>query len=79
MDQLEDVERSIAVAQDHIERQRQIIDVLHKHGDEQHVPMAEELLETLTTGLEALNERKAVLEAGPARKRAKPRLTWIFK
>ena len=78
---LQHVEKSIAQTWGHIDRQRHIIEILQEHGHSQDVPTAEMMLQTLTTSLEVLCERKAILleEMQPAGSEAKPRLEWISK
>lgn len=80
-DSLQHIEKSIAQTWGHIDRQRHIIEVLQEHGHSQDVVTAEVLLQTLTTSLEVLCERKANLleEMQPAESDAKPRLEWISK
>jgi hypothetical protein len=58
---LQRIEREIASTWKHIDRQRHIIEILREHGHSRDVPTAEVLLQTLTTSLEVLCERKAIL------------------
>jgi hypothetical protein len=82
-DSLQHVDKCIAETWGHIDRQHHIIEIeiLQEHGHSQDVQTAEVLLQTLTVGLEALCERKAILleEMQPAEQDAKPRLEWISK
>jgi hypothetical protein len=81
-DTLLHVEKNIAETQEHIGHQRHIIAMLREHGHVRDVPTAEVLLETLTTSLAVLCERKETLlkdlqeRAAPS---SKPRLQWISK
>lgn len=79
MNSLDHVDRSIAETCRHIDRQRHIIDVLREHGHEEDVPTAEALLETLTTSLRTLRERRAILQGETHGQNAKPRLDWVTK
>jgi hypothetical protein len=81
-DSLEHIEKSIAETWGHIDRQRHIIEILHEHGLPQDVSTAEVMLQTLTTSLEVLCERKAILleeKQQPSESGTKPRLEWISK
>jgi hypothetical protein len=75
------LEKSIAETWGHIDRQRHIIEVLEEHGHSQDVPTAEMMLQTLTTSLEVLCERKAsMLEAmQSAGSGTNARFEWISK
>jgi hypothetical protein len=79
---LEHIEKSIAETWGHIDRQRHIIDFLREYGHPRDVPTAEVMLQTLTTSLELLCERKAILLGEmqqPSESGAKPHLEWISK